>query len=109
MKSFADLVILTTDAGHDGSKRVPVNDENLHEDLTIGNTIMADVGTLRFTVIEIEGKDIYCRAETSGQLKSRKGINVPFVKLDTPLVTPCDEKMIAFACEKNLLMLDLVL
>jgi pyruvate kinase len=90
-------------------KRVLINNDNLHEDLTIGNTIMADDGTLRFTVIEIEGKDIYCRSETSGKLKSRKGINVPFEKLDTPLVTPCDEKMIAFACGKNLLMLGLVL
>jgi pyruvate kinase len=84
-------------------KRVLINNDDLHEDLTIGNTIMADDGTLRFTVIEIEGKDIYCRSETPGKLKSRKGINVPFEKLDTPLVTPCDEKMIAFACGKTCL------
>jgi pyruvate kinase len=96
-----EVLILTTESGHDGSKKVPVNYEHLHADLTIGNTIMADDGTLRFTVVEIVGNDIYCRAETSGQLKSSKGINVPFVQLNTPLVTARDKKMIAFACENK--------
>jgi pyruvate kinase len=96
-----DLVILTTDTSHDGTRKVPVNYPNLHADLSPGNTVMADDGTLRFTVVRIEGPDIHCRAESTGQLKSRKGINVPFVKLNTPQVTARDEQMIAFACDNG--------
>ena len=99
--TVGDILILTTDTRHDGSKKVPVNYGNLHADLSVGNTIMADDGTLRFTVIKIEENDIHCRAETAGQLKSRKGINVPFVRLNTPQVTSRDEQMIAFACENK--------
>jgi pyruvate kinase len=99
--NVGDILVLTTDTSHDGSKKVPVNYDNLHADLTVGNTVMADDGTLRFTVIRIEKTDIYCRAETAGQLKSRKGINVPFVMLNTPQVTTRDEQMIAFACENK--------
>ena len=92
-------IILTTETDHDGRQKVPVNYPDLHADLRAGHTILADDGTLRFTVVEVQGRDIRIRAETAGQLKSRKGINVPFVKLNTPQVTPRDERMIAFAKE----------
>ena len=99
--SFAagDTITLTTESDHDGSKKVPVNYDRLHEDLKVGHTILADDGTLRFTVTEIRGRDILCRAETPGTLRSRKGINVPYVKLNTALVTERDHKMVGFARE----------
>jgi pyruvate kinase len=98
---FGDVVLLTTDTSHDGTHKVPVNYPNLHADLSLGNTVMADDGTLRFTVVKIEGQDIHCRAESAGVLRSRKGINVPFVSLNTPQVTPRDEQMIDFACAND--------
>lgn len=94
-----DEITLTTEAGHDGREKVPVNYPDLHRDLSAGHTILADDGTLRFTVVAVVGRDIRVRAETSGQLKSRKGINVPFVRLNTPQVTPRDDRMVAFARE----------
>lgn len=92
-----DTIILTTDTSHDGSVKVPVNYSDLHSDLQAGQTVLADDGTLRFTILKIEDRDIYLRAETPGCLKSKKGINVPFVKLNTKLVTDRDRTMIAFA------------
>jgi len=96
-----DTLILTTDLTHDGRIKVPVNYPNLHIDLSVGDTILADDGTLRFVVIKIEESDIHCRVETTGQLKSRKGINVPFVRLNTPQVTSRDKQMVEFACENK--------
>lgn len=100
--SAGDVLILTTNLSHDGSIKIPVNYNNLNLDLSVGNTVFADDGTLRFTVVKIDGDDIYCRADMSGQLKSRKGINVPFVKLNTPQVTERDKKMIDFACDSKI-------
>jgi len=94
-----DIIVLTTDPSYDGKLKVPVNYKDLHKDLERGNTVMADDGTLKFIVDKVEGLDIFCRAETSGQLKSRKGINVPFVNLNTPQVTERDKRMISFAQE----------
>ena len=99
--SVGDILILTTDLRHDGTKKVPVNYSNLHSDLSVGNTVMADDGTLRFTVVAIDGPDIHCRAETAGQLKSRKGINAPLVSLNTPQVTARDKEMIDFAIDNG--------
>ncbi len=92
-----DALVLTTDQTHDGRRKVPVNYPHLHEDVAAGTVIFADDGTLRFTVLRVAGPDIHCRCETAGQLKSRKGINVPNVRLRTPLVTDRDRQMVAFA------------
>ena len=92
-----DELILTTDAAHDGRTKVPVNYPHLHTALDAGHTILADDGTLKFTVLRIEGRDIVCRAETAGCLRSAKGINVPFVELNMPEVTERDERMVSFA------------
>ncbi len=97
--SFAegDTITLTTDLSNDSRQKVPVNYPDLHLDVRPGNTIMADDGTLSFEVIRIEGRDIVCLAKTAGTLRSRKGINVPFVQLNTALVTERDHVMTAFA------------
>lgn len=92
-----DIIILTSDEKYSGTDKVPVNYVNLHNDLTVGDSVMADDGRLKFTVVRLSGFDIHCRAETEGKLGSRKGINVPYVKLKTPQVTLNDKQMIDFA------------
>ena len=94
-------IIFTTNIDHDGSIKVPVNYANLHKDLRVDDLIMADDGTLSFSVLAITDQDIHCKALMRGQIKSRKGINVPFVKLNTPIITARDEEMIEFACANN--------
>lgn len=96
-----DIVILTTDLSNDGSAKVPVNYDLLHEKLRRGIRIYADDGTLSFVVEEILGRDIHLRAETAGTLKSRKGINVPGIDLGQHLVTDRDHEMIRFAKENG--------
>ncbi len=76
-----DFLVLTTSADHNGHFKVPVSYPNLHEDLSPGDTILADDGQLRFTVESVVDRDIVCRAEAAGTLRSRKGINCPGVTL----------------------------
>lgn len=94
---IGDEIILTTDQSHDGTHKVPVGHLTLHEQLAPNATILADDGTLQFTVIKVSGHDIVCRAETEGKLKSRKGINIPNVRLVSEMVTERDRKMVDFA------------
>jgi pyruvate kinase len=92
-----DTITLTTDLNHDGTHKVPVNFTGLPDAVTPGQIILADDGTLSFTVIEVDGGDVLCRAEARGTLRSRKGINVPGIAFHTPLVTDRDREMIEFA------------
>ena len=94
-----DTIILTTDSSYSNPDKVPVNYQSLHEDLSPGDIVFADDGTLKFSVGKVAGRDIFLRAECNGQLKSCKGINVPSVRLKTQMITERDHQMIAFAIE----------
>ncbi len=96
-----DRIVLTTDLSFDGHTKVPVNYLSLHADVKPGDIIVADDGTLGFSVEAVEGSDIICRATRRGTLRSRKGINVPFVKLNTSLIGERDRQMIALACARR--------
>ena len=102
MFEVGDIIILTTDISYDGKEKVPVNYNQFHIDLEPGQTILADDGTLKFTIVKIINEDIFIRAETPGCLKSRKGINVPHVKLNTELITERDREMIRFSQENKI-------
>ena len=97
-----DPITFTTDGDNDGSLKIPVSNVNLHKYLSVGDTIVADDGTLSFSVVHIEGRDINCRAENAGQLKSRKGINVPHVSLKGDLITERDRNLIDFVREHEI-------
>ena len=96
-----DILILTTQSGFKGNKKISITNNQLHKFLRKGNTVYADDGTLKFSVIKVIDQDIYIKAENGGQLKSSKGINVPFVDLGGKLITLRDKKMIKFAKEEE--------
>lgn len=85
-----DKVVFTTNQNNIQADKVLVNYDKLHLDLKEGDTILADDGTLKFTVTALKGKDISCLAEVSGILKAAKGINVPYIKMSSPLVSKKD-------------------
>jgi pyruvate kinase len=94
-------IILSSEKGHDGTKKVSITNKDLYKFLSKGDTIFADDGTLKFKVSKIEGKDIFCKAQTNGTLKSSKGINVPFVNIGKKLITERDKVMIKFAIDNQ--------
>ena len=96
-----NTVVLTTGEGHDGSEKVPVNRPSLHKEVNKGDVILADDGTLKFTVEKVTGQDIHLRAEGPGKLGGRKGINMPSFSLAGEGVTQRDRDMVAFAREQG--------
>ncbi|PPR26441.1 MAG: hypothetical protein CFH34_00969, partial [Alphaproteobacteria bacterium MarineAlpha9_Bin4] len=99
--NIGDQLIISTEEGHNGKKKISITNNQLHNFLKKGDIVFADDGTLKFTVKKIIKKDIYLIANTKGKLKSSKGINVPHVSLGGELVTTRDKKMIKFAVENK--------
>jgi pyruvate kinase len=97
--SFAagDTIILTTERGHDGSLKVPLSYDGFHREVKAGCVLLADDGQLRFTVLKVRGRDVHCRTENAGTLRSRKGINTPSITLKRAVVTRADDALLAFA------------
>lgn len=96
-----DTLVLTSDLDYKGKDKALINYANFHNDLKVGNSILADDGTLKFIVKKIEGKDLFCEAQVAGILKQCKGINVPYVKVNTPLISERDIRIIEMCKKEN--------
>ncbi|MGA8942760.1 MAG: pyruvate kinase, partial [Thermoactinomyces sp.] len=87
---------LTTEPILGDDKRISVSYEGLPQDVKPGNTILIDDGLIGLQVDRVEGTEIYCTIKNGGVIKSRKGVNIPGVKINLPGITKKDEEDIIF-------------
>lgn len=71
----------------------------LPRDVSPGDGIYMADGTIHLEVERIEGDEVHCRVVHGGILASRKGVNLPGVKISTPALTTEDRSDIAFGLE----------
>lgn len=71
-------------------KKTSISYKDLYKDVNPGTKILVDDGALEFEVIEINGKDIKCKALNTAKLGSRKTVNVPGLKLNLPALSQKD-------------------
>ncbi|RJE91107.1 pyruvate kinase [Paenibacillus sp. 1011MAR3C5] len=96
-----DAITLTTEEILGDRTRIPVTYNNLPNDLSIGSTVLIDDGLIGLTVESIEGTEIHCRIVNNGPIKSKKGVNVPGVKISLPGITEKDANDIIFGIEQG--------
>jgi pyruvate kinase len=71
--------------------------KSLVKDASIGNTILIDDGLIKLKVIKKREKSLVCKILIGGMLKSKKGMNLPGMKLSTEAITQQDKKNMEFA------------
>ncbi|WP_027094000.1 pyruvate kinase [Cohnella thermotolerans] len=96
-----ETITLTTEEILGDINRIPVTYKELPNDVRVGSTILIDDGLIGLTVLEIQGTEIKCRIVNSGQIKSKKGVNVPGVAISMPGITEKDASDIRFGIEQN--------
>jgi pyruvate kinase len=69
---------------------VDVNYENFVNDITVGDVVLVDNGTIRMKVLAKSGNKVDCEVLTEGKLGSRRHINLPGVKVSLPALTAKD-------------------
>lgn len=81
--------------------KVFVNYPHLHEDVSIGTTILVNDGLIELKVKEISGKEVKCEVIHGGKLTDRKSVNIPGLSLQLPLLTEKDKQDIIFGIENG--------
>jgi pyruvate kinase len=71
-------------------RSVDVNYQDLVNDIKVGDTVLVDSGLIRLEVLEKHAARIRCRVLIPGELKSRRHINLPGVKVNLPAFTEKD-------------------
>ncbi|MCI5622677.1 MULTISPECIES: pyruvate kinase [Anaerostipes] len=95
--------VLTTREVEGTNTIVSITYAELPNDVEPGNTILIDDGLIEVRVKEIkDGTDIVCEVVNGGLLGSRKGVNVPNVKVNLPSITEKDKADIEFGLENGI-------
>jgi pyruvate kinase len=81
----------------DGGWRVTTNYTQIVQDVRPGDRILLDDGHLELVAQRTEGSRVVTVVDQGGRLTSRKGINLPGVRLQIPAMTVKDEEDLAFA------------
>lgn len=76
--------------GGEEIRSVDVNYKDLVNDIKVGDEVLVDNGLLRLEVLEKNAARIRCRVLIAGELKSRRHINLPGVKVNLPSFTDKD-------------------
>ncbi len=76
--------------GGEEIRSVDVNYPNLVNDIKVGDTVLVDNGLLRLEVLATDEARIRCRVIIPGELKSKRHINLPGVKVNLPSFTEKD-------------------
>ena len=71
--------------------RASISYKNLYKEVEEGDRILVDDGALEFGVVQINDKDIVCKALNSAPLGSRKTVNVPGLRLELPAISEKDK------------------
>jgi len=80
----------------DGGFRVTTNYTQIVKDVRPGDRILLDDGHLELVTQRTEGSRVVTTVDQGGKLTSRKGINLPGVRLQIPAMTEKDEEDLVF-------------
>ncbi len=76
-----------------------INYGGMIDDVSDGDTLVVDNGTMLMTIDEKQSDRILCTVNTAGKLGNRRHINLPGVRLNLPALTEKDHIDLALAVE----------
>jgi pyruvate kinase len=96
-------LVLTPEPVVGTEQRVGISFPELANDLKVDDLLLIDDGDVELQVEKLDRDgDIHCQVVQGGTLSSRRGINLPGIRVSLPSVTSKDEKDAAFAAEQGI-------
>jgi pyruvate kinase len=96
-----DLFTLTTDDIIGDAHKVSVTFTGLPQAVKPGDTLYLNDGLIQLAVEQVQGSDVRCRVIVGGELRSRKGLNLPGIDLGIGAFTEHDRDCLKFALENG--------
>ena len=88
---------LTTEDIVGSKERVSVSFPELPASVHPGDRLFLNDGYIEMEVVQVDGPDVVCRVQVGGELRSRKGVNLPGIDLGISAFTEHDRKCLEFA------------
>jgi len=98
-----DRLVFTTKPTDSDSAKIFINYPDFPKDVHPGNSILLDDGKLSLQIEKTNGKDeVEAKVLIGGELKSRKGVNLPNTKLTLPSLSEKDKRDLDFILEHDI-------
>ena len=99
--------VFASDSAHEGE--VPdlhghlffLDQPEIVRDIEVDHGVLVEDGTLQFRVMKKEGALLELEAMNDGEVKNRKGVNLPDSKLSLPVITEKDRRDIRFVLDQR--------
>ena len=98
----AKLTLLPLSEFDSQSNTVSIDYPYLAEEAQPGTQVLLDDGLLELKVETVKGQAVTCTVVEGGVLKSRKGVNLPSLKLRLPSMTEKDQKDLEFGLSQGI-------
>ncbi|MBU0679850.1 MAG: pyruvate kinase [Proteobacteria bacterium] len=96
-----ETITLTTEDIVGTEARVSVSFAELPKTVKKGDVLFLNDGIIQLLVIGVEGSEVHCRITVGGELRSRKGLNLPGIDLGMSAFTEHDRACLTFALENG--------
>jgi pyruvate kinase len=96
-----DAFTLTADDIIGNQHKVSMSFEDLPKVVKPGNRLFLNDGLIQLLVQKVEGSDVHCKVAVGGELRSRKGLNLPGINLGISAFTAHDKSCLKFALENG--------
>jgi pyruvate kinase len=94
-----DIFTLTTRQVTGSSKLASVTFDRLPNAVKPGNILFLNDGLIQLEVVKVTGEDVICKVIVGGELRSRKGLNLPNIDLGMSAFTDRDHECLKFVIE----------
>jgi pyruvate kinase len=96
-----DKFTLTTEDIVGDRTRVSVSFSRLPQAVKSGDRLFLNDGYIQIEVEQVAGNDVHCKVLVGGELRSRKGLNLPGIDLGISAFTDQDRKWLKFAMDNG--------
>jgi pyruvate kinase len=96
-----DTFTLTTEDITGNRERVSMSFPLLPRVVKPGDSLFLNDGIIHLEVLRVDGSDVECRVVVGGELRSRKGLNLPGIDLGISAFTDRDHACLKFAMENG--------
>jgi pyruvate kinase len=96
-----DRFTLTSEEVVGNAQRVSMSFERLPMVVKPGDQLFLNDGLVQLVVERVEGKDVHCQVAVGGELRSKKGLNLPGIKLGISAFTDHDRACLEFALKNG--------
>ncbi|MBQ7094122.1 MAG: pyruvate kinase, partial [Clostridia bacterium] len=102
MLNEGDTFTLTGEEVIGNEQRVSVTFPQLAQNLTVGTRVLIDDGLIGMEVIEVRGADVICKVLNGGEVKDRKSINIPGIRLNMPYINEMYREDVIFGIKNGI-------